>query len=171
MGHQVRGMQSVRAHAKCAGPRKVRGLCYECAGRQVRGRARNAWAAVQLRGPHWVRGPQLRGDVSGPHCPCTCPAPAMQCPRNATAVPLAWAAMSRNRPARYGLIASLPNIHVFKEYCTTNKIIYNSPNGFIFVKNHAQKQRSQRLIAWINQWMDEWPNPSIRPLRHIPTLN
>ena len=94
---KVRGpTQRARVHAKRAGPRKVRGLRCECGGRQVRGRARNAWAAVQLRGPHWVRGPQLRGEVSGPHCPAL----ASQCPRNATAVPLAWAAMSRNRPAR-----------------------------------------------------------------------
>ena len=92
--------QSTRTHARCAGPRKVRGLRYECGGRQVRGRARNAWAAVQLRGPHWVRGPQLRGEASGPHCPRTSPALAIQCPCNATAVPLAWAAISRNRPAR-----------------------------------------------------------------------
>ena len=92
--------QSARTHAKCAGPHKVRGLRYECGGRQVRGRTRNAWAAVQSRGPHWVRGPQLRGEVSGPHCPRISPVLAIQCPRNATAVPLAWAAMSRNRPAR-----------------------------------------------------------------------
>ena len=89
-----------------ADPRKVRGPAQSAQaalwvrGRQVRGRARNAWAAVQLRGRHWVRGPQLRGELSGPHCPRTSPALAIQCPRNATAVPLAWAAMSRNRPAR-----------------------------------------------------------------------
>ena len=105
VGCQARGLQSARAHTKCAGPSKVRrptqsaGLRYECGGRQVRGCAQNTWAAVQLRGPHWVRGPQLRGEVSGPHCPHTSPAPAIQCPRNATAVPLAWAAMSRNRLA------------------------------------------------------------------------
>ena len=74
MGHQVRGLQSARSHAKCADPRKVRGPTQSARaalwvrGRQVRGRARNAWTAVQLRGPHWVRGPQLRGEVSGPHC-------------------------------------------------------------------------------------------------------
>ena len=119
MGRQARGLQSARAYAKCAGPRKMRGptqnvraqakcagphkasgLRYAGGGRQVRGHARNAWAAVQLRGPNWVRGPQLRGEVSRPHCPRTSPALAIQCPRNATAVPLAWAAMSRNRPAR-----------------------------------------------------------------------
>ena len=94
MGRQVRGpTQNARAHAKCVG-------CAMSARRQVRGRTQNAWAAVQLRGPHWVCGPQLRGEVSGPHCPLTSPAPAMQWPRNATAVQLAWAAMSRNRPAR-----------------------------------------------------------------------
>ena len=86
MGREARRLQSVRAHARCVGPQKVRGLRYECAGRQVRGRARNAWAAFQLHGPlwvcgpHWVRGPQLRGEVSGPHCPRTSPAPAMQLP-------------------------------------------------------------------------------------------
>ena len=91
--------QSAQTHAKCTGPRKERGLHYECGGRQVCGRARNAWAVVQLRGPHRVHGPQLRGEVSGPHCPRTSPALAIQCPPNATTVPLAWAAMSRNRPA------------------------------------------------------------------------
>ena len=100
-----RTTQSARTHAKCAGPRKVRGLCYECGGCQVHGRARNVWAAVRLHWPHWMRGPQLRGEVSGPHCPLTSPALAIQCPRNATAVPLAWAAMSGNRPARQGLIS------------------------------------------------------------------
>ena len=88
--------QSARIHAKRADPRKARGLRYECAGRQVRGSSRNAWAAVQLRAPHWVRGPQLRGEVSGPHYPRTSPAPVMQCPRNATTVPLACAAIARH---------------------------------------------------------------------------
>ena len=69
---------------KCADPRKVRGLRYECGGRQVRGRARNAWAAVQLRGPHRVRGPQLRGEVSGPHLPLTCHSMPSQCNRGST---------------------------------------------------------------------------------------
>ena len=108
--------QSARAHAKCAGPRKVRGHTQSARaalwmrGTPMRGRARNAWAAVQLRGPHWVRGPQLRVEVSGPHCPRTSPALAIRCPRNATAVPLAWAAMSRNRPARKGLTFEMSTV-------------------------------------------------------------
>ena len=94
---------SARTHAdtrKVSGPAQSARASLWVRGRQVRGRARTAWAAVQLCGPHWVRGPQLRGEVSGPHCPRTSPALVIQCPRNATAVPLAWAAMSRNRPAR-----------------------------------------------------------------------
>ena len=93
--------QSLRTHARCAGPRKVRGLRYEYRGRQVRGTARNAWSAVQLRGPHWVRGPQLRGEVSGPHCPAHAPPPhlpfnahAMQ-PRFHSRGPR-WAAIARH---------------------------------------------------------------------------
>ena len=74
--------QNARAHAKCVDPRKVQG------------------PSQSERAALWVRGLQLRGEVSGPHCPRTSPALAIQCPRNATAVPLTWAAMSRNRLAR-----------------------------------------------------------------------
>ena len=57
LGNKMRGpTQSTRTHVKCAD-----GLRYKCEGHQVRGRARNAWAAVQLHGPHWMRGRQLRG--------------------------------------------------------------------------------------------------------------
>ena len=80
---------------KLTRPRKVRGLRYGRAWHQVRVRARNLWAAVQLRRPHWVRGRQLRGALSGLHSPRTCPALAMHCPRNATAVPLVWTAIAR----------------------------------------------------------------------------
>ena len=97
MGRQAHGLQSARAHAKCAGPRKVRGPTQSARAalwvreRQVRGRARNAWAAVQLRGPHWVRGPQLRGEVGGwaalpTHLPRTCHSMPTQCNRVSTRV-------------------------------------------------------------------------------------
>ena len=107
MGRQVRGLQNARAHSKCVGPRKMRGPTPSArAALWVRGtqsartHAKCVGRGSIFCGPHWVRGPQLLGEVSGPHCPLTSPAPAMQWPRNATAVQLAWAAMSRNRPAR-----------------------------------------------------------------------
>ena len=77
MGRQVRGLQSAWAHTKCA----------DCSTS-----ARDAKCADvrEMRGP--------RFNCAG-RTECAGPALAMQCPRNATVVPLAWAAMSRNRPA------------------------------------------------------------------------
>ena len=105
MGCKMHELQSAQdlanvQAAKCAGPCKVCGPRYGCAVRQMHERARNAWAAVQLRRTHWICGRQLRRAVCGPHCPRTYPALAMQCPRNTTAVPL----VGRNEPQLPGTL-------------------------------------------------------------------
>ena len=108
------GLQSARAHAKCTGPRKVRRLRYECAGRQVGGRERNAWATVQLHGPHWVRGPQLCGEVSGPHCHSTCHAMPAQCNRVGHDEPQSPGTLRVNNAL---IIVEVPSLRSSKKPC------------------------------------------------------
>ena len=99
--------------AKCAGPSKVRKptqstrtelwvdgtliarICAKCMGC-------SSIARVALTARR-----QLRGAVSGLQRPRTSLAHASQCTLNATVVPLAWAAMSCNRPALSGFIHGL----------------------------------------------------------------
>ena len=82
--------QNARTHAKCAGPRKVHGLRYESRGRQVHGRARNAWdggsiaraalsarVAIAWRG-EWAALPT--------HLPRTCHSMPTTCNRGSTRV-------------------------------------------------------------------------------------